>query len=625
MAVTGDIWLSLTLGQMFPEIDPNNPGSAASLIRDKVNEVEGRFQQTLSAANDVIAASSSLLGQLDVVGSALTGAQNGIEELVDNAGNTGVYFRLLGVCPDFPNSLFRSTQEFAGAVSQEMLQPNQSEQVKILEQQLARAQINQRGAQATAELLTREDEAADREAALLEAQQNERLAQTTRQQLELLESQVDPCIPDFKGDTAVIGGLVGLIGAPNPLVLWEKLKVLAEIIPGIAEVITDAGDKFVGIGDATLEFIDNFSGENLSSLADQFNNFRDELNELGQSPIVSLEDIPQGNGCDNWLCGRLKDLLPFLDPDRPGSVMDLALDFSDEVTADFVATLQKVSALRGTAQKLMGEVAGFQSDLNSFKNKVFEFADNLAATGVFIHPIGRDGSLRNNSDFVDAVNQALFDAEDAGRPTFRGDSAVVAGFLIVIGAPNVEGLRGRFEAVSSAINGFSGKFEAINEAAGRVGEAASKLGDSLDTSEVDPAFQVGQTNQIQGGTESTLLAAGEALFEGESVLGAAEAQQQENQEAIATALAGEEAQQVTGSRPSVKLTQTRDPNTGLDTVNVEPILATTTINVTEGKPPTQTPLIDAEGEKEAPADSGAATQAIAALLRSSKRTSGGLG
>lgn len=624
MAVTGDVWLSLSLGQVFPEIDPNNPGSTASLLRDKVNEVEGRFQATVSAANDVISASSAVLGQLDVVGNAINGAHAGIEELVDNAGNTGVYFKLIGVCPDFPNSLLRNSQEFSQAVAREMLAANRSEELKVREQQIARAEIEQREALKRAEELAAAGELEERQEQLTIARQQQQLAQQLRQEQERAQQNIDPCIPDFSGSTAKVGGLVGVVGAANPLALWEKLKVLAEIFPGLAAVISDGVEKFQGIGDATAEFLDNFSTENLANLAEQFNNFREELSQLGKSPFVDLEDIPQGDGCNDWLCGRLKDVLPFLDPDRPGSAMNVAMDFSDEVVGDFVATLRSVSSLQQTAARLIGEVGQFQGDLNSFKNKIFEFADNLAATGVALHPIGRDGSLNNNEEFVDAVRQSLFDREDPGRPVFRGDSAVVAGFLIVIGAPTTDGLKDRFEAVSSAINGFNGKFNAVADAAGRVEEAFGKLSDSVNTSEVDSAFKVRRTAPQQGGTDSTLLAAGEAALDGNNPLDAASETAEENRKATQlAALTSSEEIAVSNQVASAKVTSKQNPNDGNSKVELEPSTTESNFTIPAGTPPIETPLVN--GETDAPADSGSATQAIAALLRSAKRSSEGLG
>lgn len=629
MAVTGDVWLSLSLAQIFPEIDPNNPGSCASLIRDKVNEVEGRFQQTLDSANDVIAAASSLIGQLDVVGSALTGAQKGIEELANNAGNTGVYFRLLGVCPDFPNSLYRNTQEFAQGVSSVMLQPNRSAELKVLEQRIGRAQIDQREALENAETLEDQQE---KDAELARAKQNEELAQRLRQELEQKQQTIDPCIPDFKGDTAYVGGLVGLIGAPNPLVLWDKLKAFAEVVPLLKDFINDGADKFVGIVDATADFIDTFSGENLQNLADEFSNFREELNEIGKSSFLNFEDIVSGDSCNEWFCGRLKDLMPFLDPDRPGSPMNLALDFSDEVTSNFVATLQKVSGLQTTARRLMGIVGNLQTNLNAFKNKVFEVADNLAATGIYIHPIGRDGSVSNNQEFVQAVNSALFDQTDAGRPTFRGDSAVAAGFLLVIGAPNVEALKGRFQAVGQAINGFEGKWNNVVDAAGRVEEAFNALDDSVNTSEVDPAFKVHQTNPQIGGTESTLVEGVEALFGGGSFSDAVEETAAENQQVLVkgrTRTVVQDGQVVSIEKivPSAKIVQTKDPATGVDKVKAEPTFVLSKTPVEDSGRPTEVPQIKEEIDAETPLpeDSGSATSAIASLLRSAKKTSGGLG
>lgn len=601
MPVDGDVWLSLSLAQMVPEIDPNNPGSAASLLRDKVNEVETRFQQTLSSANQVIAASSSLIGQVNVVGSALAGVQNGIRELAQNTGNTGVYFRLIGICPDFPNSLLQNTNEFANEVTNVLLTESRVEERAVLEQRLGRALIEQREAEERAQELRDqgEDELADQ--AVAEAQNQERIAQLIRRDLEELEVAADPCVPQFVGDTAYMGGIVGLVGAANPVALWGKLKVLAEIFPGLKEVIADAEDQFESITESTAEFLDTFSADSLNSLAERFSNFKEELEELGESPLFNADELVQTNGCDKWVCSRLKDIMPMLDVDRPGSAMNLALDFSDEVSSGLIGTLRRVANLQSTARSLIGEVVEFQTNLNSFKNKVFELGDNLASTGVFLHPIGRDGSVHNNVEFVRSVREALFDVNDPGRPTFRGDTAVVAGFLMVVGAPTVSGLQNEFNAVKRAINGFGGKIEAITEAAGRVEEAAKTLQGALSTSETDPGFTVTPTAPQRANTDSTLISAAEALIEGENPFTAASQTVETNK--LVTVVEG--------------------PNGTRTKIDVEDTTTESRVVVADGAPVTQTPPIT--GETTTPQDSGAATLGIGPLARSARRLTEGLG
>lgn len=606
MAVTGDTWLSLSLGQMVPEIDPNNPGSAASLVRDKINEVEGRFQQTVDAANDTIARAAQLLDQLRVVGATLTGVQSGLEELAQNAGNTGVYFRLIGICPDFPNSLLRNNNEFAAEVSKVMNVLFDSSGKQALEQRIARAEIDRDEQLARAEAL--EDDTSDaaeslRDQALSNAQEYEQEVQAGRQQLQNTYANVDECMPNFVGESAYVGGLVGVVGAPNPLALWGKLKVLAEIFPGLKDIIKDAGGKLIGFTEATVDFLDTFSGENLTALAERFNNFREELEQMDESPFFNSDKLLVTNGCDKWSCSRLADIMPMLDVNAPGSPLNLAVDFTGQITSGVVGGLQRVAALAGTANTLIGTVAQFQSDLNAFKNKVFEFADNLASTGVFIHSIGRDGSINNNSEFVDAVIRSLNDPTDAGRPTFRGDTAVVAGFLIVIGAPNFSSLTGKFQAVSSAINGFDGKIKAVSESAGRVGEAFEKFKGAVSTSDVDSQFTVNQTAPQRGGTDSSLLAAGRLLLQGNNPF-------QSSTETIP-------------AEKAVRVNVATSESTPIQQIDMQKTEVPRNVPVEEGPSAVETRLI--EGEEEIPSDSGASTQSIAPLLRSAKRVSGGLG
>lgn len=549
MAVTGDVWLSLSLAQMVPDIDPNNPGASASLIRDKVNEVEIKLQDTISAANGVIAATGSLLGHANVVGSALLGAQAGIEELVQNAGNTGVYFKLLGICPDFPNSLMRNNQDVASEVANIMLQPDITGERSRLEQRLGRARVEKKEAEeALEELGETEDE--ERLRLTAEIQDQEQIIQETSTQLEALEEALDPCVPNFQGDTAYIGGILGLIGAPNPLALWEKLKVLAEIFPGLKDVVFDAAEKVLGITDEVVGLVDNFSIGELEQRVEDLNNFVGDLAAIGENPLFNVDQLFVTNGCDKWACSRLKDIMPSLDSEFPGSPANIAVEELSDITAGVVGTLQQVASLQGTAGKLIGEIGAAQADLNALKRAVFEFGDNLASTGVFLHPIGRDASLRTNGDFVAAVREALFDRNDPGRPTFRGESALTAGFLIIVGAPDPLGLRNEFDAVAKAIQGFDGKLGTIVDAAARTEEAFNTLRAATQTSDVEQQFRVSPTAPQRGGTDSTLITAAEALVAGQNPFTAAsltveQSKQAAREAAFAAAVAKDEANKLT--------------------------------------------------------------------------------
>lgn len=634
MAVTGDTWLSLSLGQLVPEIDPNNPGSAASLIRDKVNEVEGQLQNTLSSVNGVIAAGSDILAQVGVVASAIQGIQGGINELAQNTGNTGVYFRLIGVCPDFPNSVLRGSQAFADEVARVMSEDNGTNQKSQLKSDIAAATKNITKLKAE---LANPKEGRTQEQITEEIQTEESFIQDANAQIKEIDATKDPCVPEFVGDTAVMGGILIVAGAPDPFALWEKLKVFANLFPAIKDAIGSGKEKFNNITDEFAKFKELFSKEKVDELRGKFDDFKKMMDALGEDPFFNKKKLIQSNGCDKWICSRLKDLMPFLDPNLAGSPLNVALDATNQLTNGVVGMLNRVSALQETAGKLMEAISLLQSDINEAKRSIFEFADNLAATGVYIHVIGRDGTIHNNGEFSNAVSQAMLDDTDAGRPTFRGDTAAVAGILLLVGAPDPRGLSNEFAALSGAISGFAPQFKTLTDSAGRVQESLGQLKDSTTTKSVDPAAQVGQTSAQQGGVKSKALSAlgiktSKIDIESETSLKIKElSAEQESLKArlvlmtatTATASSTISTAQTTVSKvPTAKIVQVDAGRAGEKTITVVPTETDSRFNVPSGPSPVEAPKL--EGEDSVPPDSGAPTQGIAPLIRATKRLEQGL-
>ena len=634
MAVTGDTWLSLSLGQLVPEIDPNNPGSAASLIRDKVNEVEGQLQNTLSSVNGVIAAGSDILAQVGVVASAIQGIQGGINELAQNAGNTGIYFRLIGVCPDFPNSVLRGSQAFANEVDRVLSEDNGTNQKSQLKSEIYAA--TQNITKLKAELASPKG-GRTQEQITEEIQAEESFIQDANAQIIEIDATKDPCVPEFVGDTAVMGGILIVAGAPDPFALWEKLKVFANIFPAIKDAIGSGKEQFNNITDEFAKFKELFSKDKVDQLRGKFDDFKKMMDALGEDPFFNKKKLIQSNGCDKWICSRLKDLMPFLDPNLAGSPLNVALDATNQLTDGVVGMLNRVSALQETAGKLMDAIALLQSDINESKRAIFEFADNLAATGVYIHVIGRDGTIHNNSEFSSAVSNAMMDEDDAGRPTFRGDTAAVAGILLLVGAPDPRGLSNEFAALSGAISGFAPQFKTLTDSAGRVQESLGQLKDSTTTKGVDPAAKVGQTSAQQGGTQSSALNAlgiktSKIEIQPEMSSKIKElSTEQKNLKArltLMTATASTSstttstAETTVSKVPTAKIVQIDAGHAGEKTITVVPVETDSRFNVPPGPSPVEAPKL--EGEEFVPPDSGAPTQGIAPLIRATKRLEQGL-
>lgn len=396
MAVTGDTWQSLSLAQMFPELDPNNPGSMASTIRDKVNESEKELQDTINALNNTLSKAAALFNQALALNAAVATAQQDFEDLIHNAANTGLYARVLGMCPPGGDTANPFASSYPGAM---ITGPAQ------FELQITAAMNAYQQTVPAADPVKRKKGGRD---------------------------QKDPCAPKFVGDTAYVSGILIVVGAPNPKDLWEKIKLLAKIFSVFGQWGEDAVENTVADFGSDLEGFQEFWDFAKKQAAGM---------KLEGGP--TLENIKKKNkhSCDTWYCATLKDLIPALDPDQEGSIANTALGIEQELVGRTSAVFDSIAAMGDRINALVGVIRDLQNRIAALKRSLFELMDNLAATGAYIHVIGADLSLHNNSEFTEACKRALLDLSDPQRPKFKGNSALMAGLLIVVGAPDPAGMK----------------------------------------------------------------------------------------------------------------------------------------------------------------------------------------
>ncbi len=407
MTVTGDNWLTINLGALCPELDPNNPGSISSLIRDKANSSTADLQATLNAVNKSLMKASDLINNVRVASNAIKVAQASLTDLINNAANTGIYTKFLGICPDYPNSLLKGNADVISAIS-------------------------------TA-----------------------------------INNKADPCAPTFTGNTAYVGGFLLLAGAPSPNALWQQLKLLAQIFPILESVVQQGEVALASVTDGAQSLFDFFG-----DTADEFADFQDQFQQF-QDDVPDSVALATGTSCADWICSNLKQLIPSLDPSLSGSPLNLAMQYEKDAVSSVTGAMDRVAALNTTINKAIASIQEIQGIINTAENAIVNFGAQLAATGVYFHCIGRDLSIVNSQMFIDACSAAINDTSDPSRPTFRGNTACMAGLMMVVGGPNASGLEASIKSVGKVFNAFGDKYDQLNTSLADIATNAKAFGEDL--------------------------------------------------------------------------------------------------------------------------------------------------
>lgn len=136
----------------------------------------------------------------------------------------------------------------------------------------------------------------------------------------------------------------------------------------------------------------------------------------------------------NWKASKLIDAIDGLDE---GAIEDTTNGLQEQIDAG----QQRIDELSAQLQTIIdgaNEVAG---TLNDVQTRLNELIGAATQTGAYVHFIGLDGRVNNNTEFVTQVETALFDTSDPNRPNFEGTSGSVAGLILLVGAPNPVALR----------------------------------------------------------------------------------------------------------------------------------------------------------------------------------------
>ena len=150
-----------------------------------------------------------------------------------------------------------------------------------------------------------------------------------------LNDTSDPNRPQFRGDTALVGGLILLISVPNVqdmLAAIQRLSVVFPIFNGVVEAFTAEGEA---IADVFTEDFLNPIGLELGQLGNDFRTLEDQTLATAQ-PFVDLftqasNDVGEFNGFDTtafqkWFALRVSDLIPALNPEHEGSPAKALID-----------------------------------------------------------------------------------------------------------------------------------------------------------------------------------------------------------------------------------------------------------------------------------------------------------
>lgn len=290
-----------------------------------------------------------------------------------------------------------------------------------------------------------------------------------------LNDTSDPNRPQFRGDTALVGGMLLLISAPNAqemVAAIQRLSVIFPIFNGVVEALAIEGEV---IADVFAEDFLNPVTNELSQLGTDFANLK--AKDLGSvEPFVDLfdqavNDVPEFEGFDTtaykkWFALRISDLIPALNPAQEGSPAKALVDTERAVVNGGISLLQQAGGLAGAANLLARGINDLNETMQRLATDVTDLVTALGNTGIFVHLIGLDGSVSNTDEFADAAGRSLLDLTDPNRPRASGELLAFAGLELVWGAANPVGLKEKFDSVSSVFEGLIGDAEKVREVAG---------------------------------------------------------------------------------------------------------------------------------------------------------------
>lgn len=411
MTVSGSDWIELTLGSLIPDLDPDDPDSAANRLVKNIKDISDDISSSIGKVENLTSSVSNAVRRVGEIGQELETLQNSIDELVGNAANTGVFFHVLGL-----NPIFSATQptdiinELRSIFFVETEDPNRPQFVG--------------------------------ETAAVGG---------------ILLLVIAPSINEMIDSITRLGVIF-----PNFREAVSTFQAAAEPIPDLISNSADAlrGDiNDVGVDFASLgQFI---NGRIFNPAA-----FTDLFAQQGVEAAGSLLDQdPNTENFDTWFALRVTDLIPALDPTLEGSPAKALIDAERSLFGGASALLQQANVFAAGIDQLTRTVNSANVELQSLASSVTDLVESLSQTGLFIHTIGLDGSISNNEEFVDACGRALLDLDDPNRPRATGQMSAFAGGVILFGAPNPAGLTQQFDSLGAVFQGMGTDIKKIGTAA----------------------------------------------------------------------------------------------------------------------------------------------------------------
>lgn len=287
--------------------------------------------------------------------------------------------------------------------------------------------------------------------------------------------------PDFIGDTSVVGGIVFVVGAANPLELQDELFRLGTIFPIIRDVVgprlTIPGAELV---DVTVE--EKEAGllkqktqglqQELVTLADFSLGDPPKKEDLfdveAESPSFTetLEQATEDLKAGKWIAAGLADIIPQFDHTIPNTVADFIVKQERKLTGALTAGISGVANLNVQVDRALNLINETNDTIQQLSTNVNDLIQNLSQTGIFAHLYGLDGSLNNNGEMINAINASLVDPDDPNKPAFKGDTAYLGAAIMVFGTGNPLGLQDQFERLSSTFKGLTLNLKGVVEKSG---------------------------------------------------------------------------------------------------------------------------------------------------------------
>lgn len=300
----------------------------------------------------------------------------------------------------------------------------------------------------------------------------------------------DPNLPDFRGDTASVGGMLLLFSAPSAAELIAAARQLGAVFPIFKEALVGLEDDQ---NTSILREAQNFALLSQDLTQNLFTKISEVESSIRgyQGPVFTTAPLSElfperqegtgisgdlfgtgvgqfedaAPGLNKWFALRLSEFVPILNPEIDDSPAQAIVESERALVRGAGSLLQQARGLAAGVDQLTNAINTTNRRLQQLSTAVTDTITAVGNTGLFIHMLGLDGSLSNTSELSSAAGRALVDTTDDNRPRAAGGAQAFAGLLLVWGAANPAGLQRQFDNIGEVFGGLKLDIKDIQERA----------------------------------------------------------------------------------------------------------------------------------------------------------------